>query len=262
MSDERPPGKPRRFNPAIAAGVAFALMVGLWVANAEFGPLYTPPERRIDFAHPLSTQLDTMMRSNAEVLVIGDPDFVRGMRARERDLGGSVQYMELAQVDLYAIVEIFPAVLRSKSVMFVMESIPAYWAGQVHMAVQPPEAPVLAAVQQVREVEPTPVQTPPPAGRAYIVSPPAQPFNYAEAMKLVFDNYNGYWREVDDCLLWVTNDDLLAVASPEFQAAYKAKFADPAEMHVNVGHVGGVEHAPALLEACRARAREAEAGGG
>ena len=73
-------------------------------------------------------------------------------------------------------------------------------------------------------------------------------------MGLVFDNYNGFWREIDDCLLWVTNEELLAEASPEFQAAYGAQFPDPAVMHTSVGHIGRLDYAPTLLEQCRTAA--------
>jgi hypothetical protein len=261
-ASETPAAAPRGINPAAAIAAAFVLVVSLWVSWAEFGPFFELPERRVSFAHPLSKQLDDMMRSDADVLVVGDPDFVRRMRGRS-ELGGSVQFLELPQVDLYGIVAVFPAILRAKQTMLVMESIPAYWGGDVYMNVNIPKGPVQAAVDQVRETERTPVAPPPPPGRDYIVSPPTKPFNYAEAMKLVFDNYNGYWREVDDCLLFVTNDELLAAAPPEFQAAYKAKFADPAELHVNVGHVASLDYAPTLLSECKAArvARENAADG-
>ncbi|GAM97940.1 hypothetical protein U91I_01570 [alpha proteobacterium U9-1i] len=250
----------RGLNPALLVAMLFVAVVGYWVADQEFGPFYVAPEPRVEFAHPLSTRLDEVMRSNAEVLVIGDPDFVSRMRANEGAFGGSVQYLELPQVDLYAIIAIYPAILRSEATMFVMESIPAYWAGEVYMAVQPPKAAVDAALAQVRETEPTPVAADPPPGRDYVISPPTQAFSFAEAMRLVFDNYGGFWREVDDCTLWVTNEDLLAEASPNFQAAYRLQFADPTVLHANVGHVGSTSDAPALLEQCRQQRALREAG--
>ena len=41
---------------------------------------------RIQFFHPLSGQLDDMMRTEAEVLVVGDPRFVAPMRAAARSI--------------------------------------------------------------------------------------------------------------------------------------------------------------------------------
>jgi hypothetical protein len=225
------------------------LAAALLLVRAEF-PSWFSYERHIAFAHPLSTQLDDMMRSSADALVIGDADFVARMREQEALLGSSVHYLELPQVDLYALVEIAPAVLRSSASLVVIESIPAYWAGEAYMAAQPPRAAVQAALQHVRQIEPTPFD-PPPTGRDYVISPPTQPFDLAEARRLVFDNYSGYWREIDDCLLWVTNEQLLAEASPEFQEAYRTTFDDPAETHPNIGHVGAVEDAPPLLRQCR-----------
>jgi hypothetical protein len=250
-------------NPALLVwGAALAITVGL-VACGETGTTpaasgeATPaagtplPGARVEFKHPLSTQLDDMMRADKDVIAIGDADFIGRMRAQEAALGGSVHYLELPQMDLYAAVALYPAILASKAKMFVMESIPSYWTGEVYMAVQPPASAVKAAIDQVPETEPTVVAAPPAPGREYI-KPVTKPFKFEEPMKLVFDNYYGFWREIDDCTLWVTNDELLAAAPADFQAAYKAKFADPATMHVNVGHVGGLDYAPTLLSGCKA----------
>ncbi len=249
--------KSLRVNPALIAGIAFILVVAGWVAENELGPLIKLPERPIQFAHPLSAQLDTMMREDSEVLVIGDPDFIGRMKQEEQAFGGTVQYFELPQVDLYAVVAIFPAILRSQAKLVVLESIPAYWSGEVFMAVQPPASAVDAAVQQVSETVPTPITPSVATGREYIISPPQKPFNIAEPSNLVFDNYSGYWREIDECLLWITNDSLLAEAPAEFQKAYHEFFADPEKLHTNIGHVGSVENAAPLLEQCRA-SRSAE----
>lgn len=260
-ASETPGSQARGFNPAAAIAAVFVAVVALWASWAEFGPFFQLPERRVSFAHPLSKQLDDMMRSDAEVLVVGDPDFVRRMKA-SRELGTSIQYLELARVDLYGIVAVFPAILRAKHTMLVMESIPAYWAGDVFMGADVPKGPVQAAIDQVPQTERTPIAPPPEPGRNYVISPPTKPFNYSEAMKLVFDNYNGYWREVDECLLFVTNDELLAASPAEFQEAYKAKFADPAALHVNVGHVAGLDYAPTLLAECRAARSARQTKGG
>lgn len=260
-ASETPTPQARGFNPAAAIAAVFVAVVALWASWAEFGPFFELPERRVSFAHPLSKQLDDMMRSDAEVLVVGDPDFVRRMKGA-RELGDSVQYLELPRVDLYGIINVFPALLRAKQTMLVMESIPAYWAGDVFMGADVPKGPVQAAIDQVPQTERTPVAAAPEPGRGYVISPPTKPFNYSEAMKLVFDNYNGYWREVDDCLLFVTNNELLAAAPPEFQAAYRAKFADPAALHVNVGHVASLDYAPTLLAECKTARAAHQAEGG
>lgn len=250
----------RKIDSAFVAAALFLGLVVYWVSDAEFGPLIKVPERELQFAHPLSTQLDRMMRSDSEILVIGDPTFVAKVKSSEAALGGTVQYLELPQVDLYAIVAILPAVLRSQATVVVMESIPAYWSGDVYMAVQPPAGAVEAAILQVNETVPTAIDPPPPAGRDYIISPPRKPFDITQVVSLVFDNYSGYWRDVDDCSLWITNDDLLQAASPEFQSAYHAEFPDPAELHPNIGHVGSLEYAPQLLAECRKARAEQEHG--
>lgn len=217
------------------------------------------PTAGVRFTDPLSTKLDDMMRAEKDVLVVGDPDFIARMRAQEVALGGSVYYLDLPQMDLYSAVAIYPAVLAAKAKMFVMESVPAYWSGEVYIAVQPAAGAVKAAMDQVPQVDTTPVAEPPPPGRDYIKAP-TKPFNFDEPMKLVFDNYNGFWREIDDCLMWVTNDELLAATSPEFQIAYKTKFNDPSVLHTNVGHVGGLDYAATLLSQCKA-AKAAAPGG-
>ncbi len=243
-------------NPALYVWVlSLAIAAGL-IGCGERGPI----ERKrpiIQFAHPLSQKLDAMMRADGDVLVVGDPDFVARMQAQEDALGGSVTYLELPQVDLYALVAVLPVMLGAKSRVTVLESIPAYWAGDVYMAQQPSAGAIQAAMEQVPFIEATEVEDPPPPGRDYIISPPTQPFNFAEAMRLVFDNYSGNWRELDDCLLWVTNEELLAEAPPEFVEAYREKFSDPSEMHVHVGHVGTVDYVPELLQACAADEGEA-----
>ena len=161
---------PGGINPAAIVWSVSATVVLVLVAFGEGA--FDLPEReegaapvapRIEFAHPLSTQLDDMMRTEAEVLVVGDPDFVARMRAAET-LGDSVHYLELPQVDLYAHVAVYQAILQSRASMVVMESIPAYWGGQVSMAEQPPAAAVQAALDQVPGVEPTSVAAPPAPG--------------------------------------------------------------------------------------------------
>lgn len=250
MSNEERYPRVRLLFPTIALLVGFVV---LCAADREYGLFFRPSDHYVNFAHPLSTQLDRMMRSDAEVLVIGDPTFVARTKASEASLGGTVQYLVLPQVDLYAIVAVLPAVLRSEANLIVMESIPSYWSGEVHMAVQPPAAAVEAAIQQVPQTERVPFVPRPQKGRDYIVSPPTQPFDPSEAIRLVFENYNGYWREIDQCLLWVTNDELLDEAQPKFKAAYQAYFSDPAVLHPNIGHVGSLEYAPQLLAECRER---------
>ena len=245
-------GSAWRLNPASLLGFSALVLAGSLAACGQKEPTQPAAVERVTFAHPLSTQLDDMMRSDAAVLVIGDPDFVSRIRSQEAQLGGPAYYLELPQIDLYALVALYPAIVKSKAKLIVMESIPAYWSGEVYFAAQPPAGPVKAAVDQVAETEPTPVAPAPEPGRAYVISPPKKPFNYSEAMKLVFDNYSGFWREIDDCALWVTNDDLLAAAPPAFQAAYKQKFSDPAVLNTNVGHVGSIAYAKPLLDQCTA----------
>lgn len=238
---------------------AFLLIVLYWVADNEFGPLIKLPERRIEFVHPLSQQLDDMMRADEEVLVIGDPRFIKEARTRMSDLDVSAHYFEVAQVDLYVLVAILPAVLRTNVSMIVAESIPAYWTGEVHMAAQLPAGPINAAVQQIPGEEGAPSDAPTEYSSEYIISPPTRAFDRAEAMRLVFDNYSGYWREIDDYLVWVESAEFLSETSEDFQLRYKNEFKSPPVMLPNVGYVGSWADLPSLLEQFRALKVERDA---
>jgi hypothetical protein len=249
-----------KVNPAAvvwaAAGAAFLYFIGA----QELPNLFPNLKPRIRFEHPLARDLDEMMRSPAEVLVVGDADFVTRMKAQDGRFGARVHYLALPQFDLYAAVALYPALLKSPATVFVMESLPAYWAGDVYLAAQPSKPAIDAAVSQTTDKD-VPVDSPPPSERDY-VKPPSGPFAYEKAMQLVFDNYSGFWREIDDCLLWVTNEPLLAATSTEFQIAYKQKFADPSTLHPHVGHVGPVDGLPALLDRCRALPKRLQSGAG
>ena len=187
-----------------------------------------------------------------DIVIIGDVFFVDKMNKALSGLElGKAQVFDvpMAQFDIYALMQIYPTIIKTNAKFVIVESIPAYWAGRPYFA--KPQPPIEYAQVAIGDIPPATLSeatadAPLSMVRDYIPND-VEALNIEELRRLTFDNWYSYFDVLESKLIWVTNSDLLSETPQAFQEAYRDTLVDIEQPIHRIGRIVDMDNALNLI---------------